>query len=1307
MHTFTNLYSLSKTLRFELKPVGKTKENIEKAGLITQDEERATAYQKVKKIIDEYHKWFIAEALESFELDKEALSEYYLQYHLPKAEGQNREHFEKIQKTLRESIGKQLTTHPIYKQIDKKELLKGKKGEEALLSKIIPNLSDELLKSLNIQSHLEAQKLIEGFGNFTTYFSGFHTNRKNMYSSEEQSTAIAYRLIHENLPRFIDNAKVYEKLKTSDLVQKMPQLCKDLESIIQVNAIDDMFCLNYFNQTLSQKGIDVYNHLLGGYTPKGGKKIQGLNELINLYNQDQKDKNNRLPKLKPLYKQILSDRDTASFIPEMFESDESLLEAVQKGYENILSNVLSGGLEDGRPSLMDLLGKLKEYELSKIYIKNDLSLTQVSKSCFNHWGVIEEAWNYKYDLEKKNAKQDDKYVDERKKAFKRHKSFSIQEINDLISLLHREYSSGDVAHYFMPMNGQEEKDPVMFFTNIENHYNAIKDLLNTPYQAKKKLSQNKAHVRKIKEFLDSIKALQHFIKPLLGAGDEAEKEERFYGEFLPMWEKLDDIITPLYNKVRNYMTQKPYSTDKFKLNFENATLLDGWDVNKECDNSGVLLRKNGLYYLALMNKNHNTVFQKKFSSNEESSYEKINYKYFPDASKMIPKCSTQTKEVVSHFKDGVNVTKIIQGKNFISELEISKKIFDLNNKVYDADNRMFVRKVSKEDKRPKQFQKEYVKQSGDDRGFRDALNQWIDFCKDFVSKYQSTAPFSLQFSKTENYQSLDEFYKDIVCYSINYSSIPEGYIDQLVEEGKIYLFQIYNKDFSLYTKGTPNMHTLYWRALFDPSNLNDVKYKLNGEAEVFYRKKSIDESDKIVHKAHESINNKNELNKKKQSIFEYDIVKDKRFTMDKFQFHVPITLNFQAEGSKNINNKVNEYIQMGGVDHVIGIDRGERHLLYLTVVDLNGNIVEQRSLNEIVNSHRENTYQTNYHKLLDQREGSRDKSRKDWDSIESIKELKEGYLSQVIHQVAQLMVQYKAIVVLEDLNFGFMRGRQKVEKQIYQKFEKMLIEKLNYLVDKKKNQNEAGGVLQAFQFANKFESFQKLNKQSGFLFYIPAWNTSKIDPTTGFVNLIDTRYHSVEKARHLFEQFDTIRFNENKNYFEFEVKDYRKFSGKAEGTRLQWTICTYGERIKTFRNPEKNSEWDNQVVMLSEEWKKLFAQYNISLDDKLKEELVKQDGKPFFKEALFLLKLTLQMRNSLTGTEEDYLISPVMNEQGTFYDSRCSGDLLPKDADANGAYNIARKGLWVINQIKEAKDLKKLKLAISNKEWLKFAQKKK
>ncbi len=51
--SFSNLYSLSKTLRFELIPQGETLKHIENNGLLLQDEQRAKDYQQVKKIIDD------------------------------------------------------------------------------------------------------------------------------------------------------------------------------------------------------------------------------------------------------------------------------------------------------------------------------------------------------------------------------------------------------------------------------------------------------------------------------------------------------------------------------------------------------------------------------------------------------------------------------------------------------------------------------------------------------------------------------------------------------------------------------------------------------------------------------------------------------------------------------------------------------------------------------------------------------------------------------------------------------------------------------------------------------------------------------------------------------------------------------------------------------------------------------------------------------------------------------------------------------------------------------------------------------
>lgn len=46
---FIGKYSLSKTLRFELRPQGKTLEHIQVKGLLTDDAHRAESYKKVKK----------------------------------------------------------------------------------------------------------------------------------------------------------------------------------------------------------------------------------------------------------------------------------------------------------------------------------------------------------------------------------------------------------------------------------------------------------------------------------------------------------------------------------------------------------------------------------------------------------------------------------------------------------------------------------------------------------------------------------------------------------------------------------------------------------------------------------------------------------------------------------------------------------------------------------------------------------------------------------------------------------------------------------------------------------------------------------------------------------------------------------------------------------------------------------------------------------------------------------------------------------------------------------------------------------
>ncbi len=1241
MKQFTNLYPVSKTLRFELQPVGKTKENIEKNGILLRDEQRAEDYKRVKLLIDEYHKQFIKQRLWNFKLPMinnghhDSLEEYQALYELSKRDDDQEATFTEVKDNLRSIIAKQLTVGSTYERIFKKELVR---------EDLIEFLEDE-----------KDKEIVRQFADFTTYFSGFHENRKNMYSAEEKSTAIAYRLIHQNLPKFMDNMKAFAKIKQTSVAEHFTDIYEGWKEYLNVESLEEIFSLDYFSETLTQPHIEVYNYIIGKKILDDGTEIKGINEYVNLYNQQQKDKSQRLPFLVPLYKQILSDREKLSWLSEEFDSDEKMLAAIKESY-NQLHDLLMG---EENESLRSLLSHIKDYDLTQINITNDLSLTEISQHLFGHYDVFSNGIKDQLRIitPRKKKESDENFEDRISKIFKTQKSFSIDFLDKLPQPIMEDGKPRCIEDYFMALGAintnttQKEN----LFAQIENAYEDARAILQMK-ETGDTLSQNKSAVAKIKALLDTLKDLQHFIKPLLGSGEEQEKDELFYGSFQMMWDELD-AITPLYNKVRNWLTRKPFSTEKIKLNFDNAQLLAGWDLNKEIDNTCTILRKDGLYFLAIINKQHNRVLTTDNLISDGDCYEKMVYKQLGQISQQLP--------------------RIAFSNSWQQKITIPADVMR-------------------------------IKKTGSFKTNNDDLQKLIAFYKYFISQHKEwNSFFNIRFTERDNYKNLPDFYSEVdtLFYSLSFLKVSVDYINQLVDEGKLYLFRIWNKDFSEFSKGTPNLHTLYWKMLFDERNLADVVYKLNGQAEVFYRKVSIKPENRIVHQAHRPITNKNELNEKRTSTFEYDIIKDRRYTVDKFQFHVPITINFKAKGQNNINPIVQETIRQDGFKHIIGIDRGERHLLYLSLIDLNGNIVKQMTLNDIINEYKGQTYKTNYHHLLAKREGERTDARRSWDTIETIKELKEGYLSQVIHIISKMMVEYSAIVVLEDLNIGFMRGRQKIERQVYEKFEKMLIDKLNCFIDKQIAPQEVGGMLHPIQLTNKFESFGKLGKQSGCLFYIPAWNTSKIDPVTGFVNLFDTHYETREKARLFFSKFQRINFNEEKGWFEFAF-DYNDFTTKAEGTRTQWTLCTYGERIRTFRNPDNNHQWDDERIELTEEFKQLFEKYDINIRGNLKEAISNQSDAQFYRDLLGLMKLLLQMRNSITNSEEDYLLSPVADENGHFFDSREEIESLPNNADANGAYNIARKGLWIMEQIKKTDNLAKLKLTISNKEWLHFAQNK-
>lgn len=1274
---FTGLYSLQKTLRFELKPVGETADYIEDfkseylKSVVRQDEQRAEHYKAIKKLIDEYHRAYIEERLaepvdkETGELlareDFEDAYSYYQRFRETPKDKNARKGWEDCQAGLR------------------KKLVKAFADNGSLFSKEL--ITRDLPEWLKAQGRWEeSREVVESFNKFTTYFTGFHENRKNMYSPEEQATAIAYRLMNENLPKFFGNCVLYRSIrdKRTDLSFSADEA---LLQKMKTTSLDEIFSPGTFIHLLAQSGIDNFQELIGGRTEGDRSKVRGLNEQINLYRQQHSLKARDIPTFVSLYKQILSDRESRSFIPDAFENDQEMLDALA---EYIQQARADGGLIE---ALKDAVAKLPEADCSKTYIKGS-DLTSVSQTLFGSYGVLTSALRLRAESEHPapaNGKVSNKLEKEREDYLKQ-EAYSLAELDSALEAYVEQLEADDnvrakvsgnrpMLSYFAtalrePLSELDALvtavDPLLALESLNKKRSAPRDDNDSG-------AEGFQQVQAIQKMLDGFMAVAQAVKPLhMVKGrkpiEMPDADTGFYAPFAEAFEAFSSPTIELYNKVRNHLTKKPSAKDKVKINFEAPTLLNGWDLNKESDNKSVILRNGGDYFLAIMHPKHSRVLANAPSAEEgEETIEKMSYKLLSGANKMLPKVFFSAKGIET-FQPPQDI------------LELYKQ---------------------GEHKKGGTFKLE-------------SCHRLIDFFKAKIPLYKVHPSdkfgwdvFGFEFSPTNTYEDLSGFYKEVESqgYKLWFSEIPKRYIDEMVEQGKLFLFQIYNKDFSSFSKGRPNLHTLYWRGLFEPENLKDVVLKLNGEAEMFYRQHSIKRDERTTHPANRPVANKNEKNPKKDSTFEYDLIKDRRYTKDKFFFHVPISLNFKAQGAPRFNDRVNSAIAKADDVHAIGIDRGERHLLYYTVVNQRGEIVEQGTLNQMAT---DQGYNVDYRQKLDAKEKARDQARKSWSSVENIKELKVGYLSHVVHRLAELIVRHNAIVCLEDLNFGFKRGRFKVEKQVYQKFEKALIDKLNYLVFKDREGAEPGGYRNAYQFTAPFESFQKLGKQSGILYYVGAAYTSKIDPVTGYIDFLHPRYEGVEKSQAFFRAIESIRFNPEKGYFEF-VFDYKKFPVRQNlsGYKTRWTVCTFGE-LRYHNRRDNKGQWHSDAIDVTAELKALFGKSGIefSQGQELKQAIADMVEKSFFSKLMWLLGVTMSLRHSVTGTDEDFVLSPIADENGNFFDSRKATETQPKDADANGAYHIALKGLWNLQQIRDWDGEGRLNLTMRNEEWFKFAAEK-
>lgn len=1292
--SFTNKYSLSKTLRFELKPVGKTKDFLETNRVFEKDKLVDDNYHKIKYYFDALHREFIDKALKNVSFSKSDYQKYFEAIEqLEKAKKEDRKkegkNLQKIETDLREKIverfnkaAKDWKSEFAAKGINLKQDSIKILFEEGILAVLKekfknPPVSEPDAPDIFFTDPATGEKknTFDSFKGFFTYFSNFNNTKRNLYSEEEQDTAVANRAINENLRKFIENIIQFNENQNNYL---QCGLTKEEQKVFE---------LEFYNHCLSQEGIDKYNRVIGGFVTETGEKIKGINEKVNLYNQHHEDK--KLRPFAPLFKQILSKKDKKERFAEI--TDDSKVFSTLKDF--IVLN--DDKLKEAKELMGSFFQNEGKYDLEKMYIKGS-TLNTISQKWFANWSVIGTL------LRAGNKKKSNKSNEESEEIIKLPDFISIAQLKRALGsrniigteefveakdLFHDKYkdaynNTNDHSETFLKIWEREWRDCIEKNEIEKKGYNAAKQDVETMMQKDKVYKKDDEQIKKIKAYCDATLAIFQMMKYF--ALEKGRKkitpntgiDNEFYNFFNNYYQ--DYPVPAYYNEFRNYLTKKAHlgrllfpslsgkseqrhlfskrrldGAEKIKLNFENGMLLSGWDKNKESQYYGILFQDGAKFLLGIMTKEYHDLFgdpQKFYDEVSSNDFLKIEYRQLNNIFRQLPRIAFADQN-----RDRYEITKELE------EIREEFRKFQDARK-HDKDLRFDKKKLEK------------------------LINLYKKVLRDTFSK-----DFDLKKVLVRKYDSFNDFFSTIErkTYSLRFLPIKRDYVNSVVSEGKMFLFEITNKDFQKQKESADNLHTLYFKALFNTTNLINPVLKLSGGAEVFFRPKN------------------EHLSKKKDNKGK-EVSDHKRYGENKIFLHIPIILNMGAGNDFGFNNQVNKLIASDKKEKkikIIGIDRGEKNLAYFALIDQDGKLLDCGDLNGNLPDGE------TYLKKLENKAKEREKERKDWKTIENIKELKNGYISWLVREIAYMMLNENAILVFEDLNIGFKRGRQKIEQQVYQKLELALAQKLNYLVQKNAPEGTVGHYLKAHQLTPHIVTPQDIGKQCGTMFYVSPGYTSLTCPECGYRKNVSFNFENISKAREFIKKTDLKVVYKNRvfniSYKVFDekgnLKDDYKVSSNVKRVRWHKRGTEYA-KVNSDRTEEKILPNDSKSGMVKEYGmtgviERLFNENKIEYKKQmlLASKLTVPESGDYYRRLFWSLNLLLYSRNSVSGTDIDYIECPrcLFHSDHGFQGHKYNGD-------ANGAYNIARKGLLALRKIQNAGNPENVRwkdLKIDVNEW--------
>lgn len=1265
--SFTRKFRVARTLRFELIPYDEHTRNLLRWDASTLEEtffgeeaKRNELRPYLKDLWDREIFDFTQRALAQFRFGEQDLQKAYdlfIAAQLARSDPEKRAEAEKALQAhlqaLRNKLHKHLTSGYKEKVVGAKRELT---AETIRKSEVLP-----LLQQRAVEMGSPYTDAVEAFARVFSKLQDLVRNHRHLFENKGKKGQLTTRVVEDNFRRFLANCAQWEALERAGI-----ELTPEEREALTPSS---------YNKFLTQEGVERYNRILGGEAAEVyQQRTEGLNNTINRYNQTARAEGKpRLTLLLPLYR--LPGAARVAKI-ELLEDDEALVAHLRRAEEE--GRRLREALESFFSWFFDAVKQsLKEtnegdtIDLNQVYLRPQ-GVRRVAQEVVSEWAAFNEVIAAHKDAVPLGAIL--AFIPSRADAFRAlvqggaitPEAFVAQwEQNTLARL------RGGEVHSALASRAKR------VYANLDDLEKQFHEATETfaQYRAKESKRPPSERWRGMKRAWRAyLEALDDAARLL---GDFATPEDQmlqgadplFLEHFAPVLALRSEIRPAhLLNLARNYLTKLEKHPAQLRIYFQ-PNFLDNWSWTK-IESSLALLGKDPQGKPVLF------VFPRS------------------DAARAFQKAAQQKKVVggwgvflFQQAKVDKLIPTLVRTPKGVQRVT-GRRDPDGQNRQKDAVLRKHLPPEIYEITKTVGFGKENTREHLGDAAF----DKFIAYYQEVVAEYlqDSRRGFSLVFRP--RYDSWKEFVEDVQRQTVRWQekTVTPEVIGKMVKEGDLLVFRICNKDLCAHRNlsARQNVHTIIFEALLSEENTKATPppVRIGSEAKIFYRPAQKGELQPKEVGGHP-------IRRLTPEGEEEEVKEHHRYYERKLLFHLPLFINDDhppLSSFSALNRMVNEEL-FTPEQPIIGVDRGERNLLSYTLIDNQDRLLEAGSLNEI-NS-------TNYHALLKQREQERTRARQEWEEVGNITNLKSGYLSQVINVLVKKSLDRDAAIALEGLAFRFAQKRGgQFERSVYLQFENALLNKLELVIEKAKQDRPFQAVAEAPQVATVAKKTERsdFKGQDGIVFFVPAEYTSKTCPHCGYRAERSFNYNNKQDAeRQLMERTRFLSFSPDIGGYRIMLRredDGSELELRSKVTRVHWDPVTrslFTIQPEDFRNAlhailGSGAPQDTLVGFRS-----AVSGFGLNPEGEVDADELAAAGADAttLKALFFYLNRILQPRSTIVADDAeesqavDFFFCPRCGfdtrraaEYATHPDPDVQHLALITDGDIVGAYNIARKG---------------------------------